>query len=239
MLNMIHYGCSFTYGQDSGGFEIDDDTLSYPAYLSKMYNTTYTNKGRKGASNSTSFLKLYTDIMNGDVTSNDIVFFNISSLYRTIYMNNKQDNFVLLHGEEWRYQSIIPNYNSPKSFIETFDKSYIMYKKHRDAFYYQNELAFHLELLKNIYSAKSICNENDIEIVFVDLFGDLHKYKHYGYTDYKTINILDISERSFVHYIRKHHRNLISKSEHFESDGYELMAKYVYEKLQNLTSYKN
>ena len=55
----VHYGCSFVFGQDSGGDGINDEALTYPAHLSRLCKNHYVNKAESGQSNDTSFFKLF------------------------------------------------------------------------------------------------------------------------------------------------------------------------------------
>lgn len=222
--NLAHYGCSFTYGQDSGGDDIDDPNLSHPSHLAKIFSTTYKSNSHKGDSNDTAFLYLYNDIINNKLTSDDIVFFNITSIYRTVYIS---DEFMINEkisagGHDWQFHNVLPNYdfNLNKHICK-------MYGDFRSSYYYQSEIIHHLNLLKNINTVKNICNDNNIDVVFVDLFGDLNNYKHYNFVQYKNTEILSIGNRSFVHYVRKHHSDTISKSHHFYSQGYEQIARYI------------
>lgn len=230
--NIIHYGCSFTFGQDSGGDGNDDVLLSYPAHLSKLLlDTTFDIKAEKGDSNDTAFLKLYADIFNKKTTYNDVVFFNITSIYRSVYLNDELTGKIIINDLDWGYQNVLPSYDF------NFDKSKIstqMYENYRNSYFYQSELAFNINIMKNIYSVNTICKEYNIDVYFVDLFGDLRYFVHDRYTEYKKIKIFTApNKRSLVHYIRhnKQYHNMISKSEHFYSDGYKMIAEIVYNNL--------
>jgi hypothetical protein len=84
---IIHYGCSFTYGVDSGGDGIDDPTKSYPAYLSKKTNIPFLNRANPGASLNQIALKIHEDLQNPASEIQDkniLVIVNLTDVFRMI-----------------------------------------------------------------------------------------------------------------------------------------------------------
>lgn len=84
---LIHYGCSFTYGEDSGGLRNHDPDLSYPAHLSKKTNIPYINRANNGASLDQISLKIVEDLQNPDSEIHDpdvLVVVNLTSPFRIL-----------------------------------------------------------------------------------------------------------------------------------------------------------
>lgn len=227
----IHYGCSYTYGEDSGGDAVDDDSLSYPAHLSRIVGNEYINRARKGSSNDLSFSKLHADILSGEADTNTVIFFNLASISRTIYINKDMNNFINLPEEQYRYMSIIPNYAYPVSFFNKFKIKHYLFQNYVQSYYAQEDIAFQFNLMKNILAARELCKNYDIPIVFVDMACNLHNEQHNKYVDYKKFNIVSPDRDSFAGAVLKE-KQYTSKSYHLYSEGYKRIAEMVYAQIR-------
>lgn len=227
----IHYGCSFTYGQDSGGFEIDDPSKSYPAHLGKMTGIDFINRSNKGASLEQIALKILEDLTNplADIHHDNVLVvinltsaFRIMSSLRTWWTSNINDH-------KFNLCNINPSTSDDISKEITDIKKKLIYEE--DWIMYFSAV--------NIIN--SICNQlklHKIDFVFVDIILDINNIIRY-FPLHK--NLLDKcvmfgkKQSGIVRYIAdqgKIYHDCYSESQHYNSKGYKLMANLIFEKLK-------
>lgn len=227
----VHYGCSFTYGQDSGGDDIDDYNKSYPAYLSRLVNNDFVNRANAGASLEQISLNILQDLSNpeSDINKkNVLVIVNLTSAFRimsslknwwSIDINNK--SLSLCNINPVTPDSISKEINDIQKKL-IYEQDWIMYF---NAYTILNSIFNHLTLYKK-------------DFIFVDVLLNLNTVTEYfplhDAIRKKCINF-GSNRSGIVKHIAdqgKKYHHFYSKSQHYNSNGYKHMAELVFEKLK-------
>ena len=227
----IHYGCSFTYGQDSGGDGIDDPDKSYPAYLSKFSNNDFVNRANPGASLEQIALTITQDLnnLNSDIHNDDVlVIINLTSALRimssvirwwTVNINERDLGICNIN-------PVTPLNISPqvtdihKKLIH--EKDWVMYFS---AYNILNSISNQLEI-------------NNKNYIFVDVLLDLNQVVDYFPIHKNTRDkciTFGIKGCGIVRHIAnqgKKYKSFYSKSQHYYATGYRHMAELVFDKLK-------
>lgn len=211
-----HYGCSFTFGEDSGGDNINDDSLSYPAHLSRLLGNLYVNKGKRASSNSSIFYKLYNDIENSQIAEDTLVVVNLTNSFRYSLIKewnrpcDKLSTFLQYNNETYR----VLNFNSNHLVNSNVDVTHI---------FELPDYYFTLESMRSIYSIIGLLNKYEIPYIFLNMLlnksdSDLAKF---------TLNPLH-------NLVSKVPEKFRSSSNHFTSKGYKILANNVYEIIKDI-----
>lgn len=223
----IHYGCSFTYGEDSGGLGNHDPDLSYPAHLSRKTNIPYVNRANNGASLDQMSLKIVEDLQNPNSEIHDpdvLVVVNLTSPFRIMstickwWPSNINDNEVA-----------VCNVNPATNFKikPELTKLLSRFGAEKDWLFY----FYAYNIINSIHNQLTLYKKN---FVYVDILLNRKDIEQY-FKFHSSINdkIIDGESGSMS-------RSLImpssyySPSNHFVSEGYNCLAEAVLSSLNEM-----
>lgn len=233
----IHYGCSFTHGVDSGGDKIDDDKLSYPAHLSNIIGNNYLNRGIPGGSNDSSFARICADIHNTTFDGDDLIIVNLTKEERTMYFGEKGFAQLEFFDTVFPYNHVFPSHN--------FSQRWANFHKFLKTYYDQPDEAFYFNTIKNIAAIRDLCKQKKLPVLFTDFFLSIRKESppwrdNNYYNQLNTVKLDDIvlsnsvKNLSFVDHVLYTNKEHVSKSLHFYSEGYKILAELVYDQIKDL-----
>jgi hypothetical protein len=224
---LIHYGCSFTYGEDSGGFGINDPDLSYPAHLSKKTNIPYINRANPGASLDQISLKIVEDLQNPDSEIHDpdvLVVVNLTSPFR-----------ILSTVCDWwpvnlnNHEVTVCNVNPATNF-----KINSEFTKLLSRFASEQEWLFYFYAFNTINSIHNQLTLYKKHIVYVDMLLNVKSVEQYFKFHSSIKNKMICGEsgsmvRSLIMPDSYH-----SPSKHYVSEGYNFLAETVLSSLKEM-----
>lgn len=224
---IIHYGCSFTYGVDSGGDEIDDLTLSYPAHLSRKTNIPHVNRANPGASLEQMALIVHEDLQNPDSDihePNALVIVNLTSHLR-----------IMSTVARWRESYINKKYfgvcnvnpSTPIGIKPQMDNILKSFAEEEEWLFYHRAY----NIINSINNQLTLANK---KFVFVDMLLNINDMEQ-SFKLHPSIkqNMLTNEVGSFFKSIR-FPASFYSKSKHYYSEGYEAMAEIILLGLQEM-----
>lgn len=227
---LIHYGCSFTFGQDSGGTDIHDPKKTYPAYLGAMTKIPFVNKGDKGASLDHIAFKILGDLenKNSDIhEENTLVVVNLTSAFRVL---SSVDNWWIVKIGDKDYKFC----NANPVTSDRMTKELLAIKKR---FLYEKDWVMFLSafnLINSMYNQLTLHNKN---FIFVDVLSNLNEIQE-DFSLHEKIKekCITIDGKGIVRYIAdegKKYHDCYSATQHYNSKGYKLMAKLVLKELKD------
>ena len=220
---IIHYGCSFTYGVDSGGDGIDDDKKSYPFYLSEITGIEYINRSNSGSSLSQMSLKVQEDLQNKNNCEGKLAIVNLTSPYRII--SSVAPWCKSTHNGIDLYSS---NVNS-QTYIDDEKRAHLMDVKKLLAF--EQDWIWHLNGYNTINSVYYQLMSNGIDVVFVDMLYNIQSLYEYFPLGGKISDVMITGENGSVLSDAKIPNEYKSKSKHLYAKGYEMLARHIYHKM--------
>ena len=220
---IVHYGCSFTFGQDSGGDGIHDDTLSYPSFLSKLLNNEYINKGRMGASNFEICSKFWMDIYNKNFDNDTAVIANLTSPFKSSYVKKDCNDFIdprrdiVIHDKQVRFYLISPWSNH--------------YTEYRDLHLQQSDLRFYLDTIQAINAMQNLSYQYKIPLLILDMHvgTQLQGWKDF-FPQFDADKHIIRGDRP---YFIEGGAESSTPSGHFYATGYENIANKIYKDIKN------
>lgn len=221
--HIIHYGCSFTYGVDSGGDGIDDDEKSYPFYLSKITGIPYTNRANSGSSLSQISLKVQEDLQHGNDDEGKLAIVNLTSPYRII--SSVAPWWKSTHNGIDIYSS---NVNSQTSGVSEERKNLMNVKK---LLSFEEDWIWHLNGYNIINSIYYQLMSNGIDVVFVDMLYDIHRMYEYFPLGKEIKDVVVTGNDKPVRLDANIPIQFESKSNHLYAKGYEMLAEYIHTRM--------
>ena len=224
---IIHYGCSFTHGQDSGGDGIYDPDQSYPAHLSKKTNIPFLNRANLGASLDQIALKIHEDLQNpaSDINNkNVLVIVNLTSPFRI--MSTAASWWTSIVND---HQLGVCNINASTEFnikpeIDTAINTLINEKDW--LFYYRA-----YNTINSIHSQLSLAKKT---FVYVDMLADIIELEKYFKLHSAIKNKMLTNEIGSLVKSISIPSTFYSKSGHFVGQGYECAAELILFGLQEM-----
>lgn len=250
---IYHYGCGVTAGFDAAGDGMHSIDLSCPAHLSRIIGNKYANRARHGASNDISFMQLFSDFHNRTIQQGSCVIFNLTQPYRTQHISNYEYNAYRKALDARTKTQDKPQHNDPlalKPVIElqnhstnethgyyfnpilaNSDNILDIYEKLKYSYMTQDDIAFYFNIIRNIYAADALSKQYNIPIVFIDFYANLMELNAFEKHPISLPNLL-FKEKSVI----KSNAGVApyrSKSLHYYSDGYKILAQDVYEMIKD------
>lgn len=236
----VHYGCSFTLGYDSGGTGIHDVDLSYPAHMSRIIGNAYLNRGISSGSNDSAFVRLCVDIHNGtfkgDIFKGDsLIVINLTKPVRTMYYGESGSSKIEFGEHEVNYENVLPNHSLKRRWVNLV--------KFASSYYDQTEEAYYFNTIKNIVAITELCRQQNLPVIFIDLFSDLRTNHDKDINFFNKFNTIDLSNivlckneynLCFVNHILRLHQEYLSETKHCTSDGYKFLAETVYDHIKDI-----
>ena len=224
---IVHYGCSFTYGVDSGGDGIDDPDQSYPAHLSKKTNIPFVNRSNPGASLDQIALRIHEDLQNPASDINDknaLVIVNLTSPFRI--MSTAATWWSSIVND---HQLGICNINASTEFninqgIDTAINTLI---NEKDWLFYYHAY----NTINSIYSQLSLEKK---KFVYVDMLVNINELEKYFKLHSAIKNKMLTNEVGSIVKSISMPKTFYSKTAHFTGQGYELTAELILFGLQEM-----
>lgn len=239
----VFYGDSFTYGQDSGGDDLYDETKTYPNFFGSILGKEIVNKGLPGLSNLGMLYKMieYTHECHRNhekgILQKTLNIVNLSSWLRgTVTSVNEKEsyyypysaNMTLKNATPLKFGTFAPNFPDNKKTPHLNKSKHIYYEETEERIFWDQYMI--------MLAMKDLSDRHNMGLIFVDVLFQKHKLEVYSGFDFDTINVPFIdfeNEKGKTSLISIAPSYLeLSKSSHFYEDGYEWMANKVYKKMK-------
>lgn len=238
----VHYGCSFTYGQDSGGDGIHDDSLSYPAHLSNIVGNKYDNRASQACSNHRMMYEIFFDIYNNNIPDDSLIIVNLTSIARTTFVDEHPCPDLI--------KDVFPNDIENPYYLE--NNAYVFYNilssenltypseiKNRmaDAWFGQAFIRHYIDVVMMIKSITMLCNQHNLPVLFTDMHLQLHKALNDWLPTLTMENNVVYEDLQFIDYGGKENVSFAGTKDagHYHSEGYKNIANRIYNNIKDIT----
>lgn len=226
---IVHYGCSFTFGQDSGGDGIHVDELSYPSFLSKLLKNEYVNRAKMGSSNYEIYSRLWIDIHNKNFNKNTAVIVNLTSPFRTCYVYEPIDfidsNDMFVQNKQLRFDTVSTTSNKRIDY--------------RDKFILQSDLRFYLDTIQTVNAIQNLAYQYKIPLLMLDMHCGTHyqMWKDY-FPEFDADKHMIRRDRPYCEMVGKENMSGVPTNKgfkigHYYAQGYENIANEIYKDIKN------
>ena len=241
---IVFYGDSFTYGQDSGGDDLYDETKTYPTFFGNKVGKQVVNNAYPGYSNLAMYYKMrdYTfySYYNEDksLLPKTLNIINMSSSLRgTVTNNNKVES------EHYPYSANLSDQMYKEVRFGTFGPSFPKRKETPhlndsiDIYYQELDMRVCLDQYMIMLAMKDLAERYDMGIVFVDVLFEKHMLEVSNSFTFNHLNVPfvdfqnEMGNTCLISSAPDHLRS--SKTRHFYEDGYQWMADTVYNKIES------
>lgn len=245
---LVFYGDSFTWGQDSGGDDVYDETKTYPHFFGNIVKKQVVNKGMPGLSN----LGILYNMMDyihycyynedKDLLRDTLNVVNLSSSLRgTVTCNNR------IESEKYSYVCNLSDQVYKEVKFGVFGPSYPHnnstphLNKSMEVYYNEADMRICLDQYMILLAMKDISERYGMGIVFVDVLFEKHMLEVSNSFSFHHLNVPFIdfeNEMGKTCLISSTPKDIAgSKSRHFYEEGYRWMANAVHDKLKSHHSY--
>jgi hypothetical protein len=234
---IVCFGDSFTEGEDSGGPGLTDNTKTYPYFLSKLLTTTYVNLGIRGNSNSLMFIQMLDYINAHKNQLADTLFLVGLTMPARTYSGNLE--LIQLRGSDYSSDHIFN-----KSFkLKTISPSFEVKNREEHNILYsfigETDEAHIIQTFQAMLAMLGLCKLHNVDIFFIDVILNITTcYKKYG-VDFSMFDPHLLNNITIFEILTQLYSTVGTTSGHFNANGYELFAQYVYELLTAKIAEKN
>lgn len=219
------YGDSFTYGQDSGGDGVHDQTKTWPMFwadLKGVERHMVQNHAMPGHSNAGIWLDIFQDIVQGQIRDDSVVIVGLTNIWRDATASSTKPGYRQFFDNDYHSSNV--------HFIDGYKRDEQALRRHAEMLADEENWMLAAKNIKTALSISEILKRTGCEFYMVDVIMDWNMVTSYVPGAHKLFPELVHAPQGsdFYSYQREVLEWPLSDSLHFYEDGYKRMAEEIY-----------